>query len=149
MEDVRSVNAPTNVKTQIIELAADIVSAYVGNNSVPLSELSKLIGDVHAALARIDLPSVSESAPESKKPAVSARRSIQDDYLVCLEDGKHFKSLRRHLSSKYDLTPEQYREKWSLPPDYPMVAPNYAKARSKLAKEMGLGQQRKRKKKAA
>jgi len=121
-----------------IELAADIVSAYVGNNSVPMTELPSLITEVHSALQRIG----GSSAPrvvEPPKPAVSARRSVHDDYIICLEDGKRFKSLRRHLRSQYNMSPEQYREKWGLPPDYPMVAPNYAKARSQLAKEMVWG----------
>jgi predicted transcriptional regulator len=89
----------------------------------------------------------SETPPEPAKPAVSVKKSIHADYLVCLEDGKRFKSLRRHLRTKYNMTPEQYRDKWSLPPDYPMVAPNYAVARSQLAKKMGLGQQRRRERK--
>ena len=127
----------------LIELAADIVSAYVSNNTVAASELPTLIRDVHAALARVQ---VGQQAPavEAPKPAVAARRSIHDDYIICLEDGKKFKSLKRHLRTQYNMTPEQYREKWGLPPDYPMVAPNYAKARSALAKEMGLGQNRSR-----
>jgi len=127
----------------LIELAADIVSAYVSNNTVAASELPTLIRDVHAALARVH---VGQQAPavEAPKPAVAARRSIHDDYIICLEDGKKFKSLKRHLRTQYNMTPEQYREKWGLPPDYPMGAPNYAKARSALAKEMGLGQNRSR-----
>ena len=128
-----------------IELAADIVSAYVSNNSVAAADLAALIGDVHSALKR-----VTSGAPamnmEAQKPAVSAKKSIADSYLICLEDGKKFKSLKRHLRTKFNLSPEQYREKWGLPADYPMVAPNYAKARSLLAKQMGLGQQRKAKK---
>ena len=126
-----------------IEIAADIVSAYVGNNPVPMSELPNLIGEVHAALHRLGGAPIVKPA-EPQKPAVSAKRSISDDYIICLEDGKRFKSLRRHLRSQYNLSPEQYREKWGLPADYPMVAPNYAKARSALAKQMGLGQQRNR-----
>jgi predicted transcriptional regulator len=127
-----------------IELAADIVSAYVSNNSVAASDLPSLIGEVHAALKRVTTGAPAVSA-EPQKPAVSAKKSIADSYLICLEDGKKFKSLKRHLRTKFNLSPEQYREKWGLPPDYPMVAPNYAKARSLLAKEMGLGQQRKKK----
>ena len=128
-----------------IELAADIVSAYVSNNSVSAGDLPALIGEVHSALKRV---TSGNGAPhvEPQKPAVSAKKSIADSYLICLEDGKKFKSLKRHLRTKFNLSPEQYREKWGLPPDYPMVAPNYAKARSALAKEMGLGQQRKVKK---
>ena len=128
-----------------IELTASIVSAYVSNNSVPSSDLPALIGQVHSALTRVsgghgELPS------EPPKPAVSLKKSITPDYIVCLEDGKKFKSLKRHLRTQYNMTPEQYRDKWSLPPDYPMVAPNYAMARSQLAKQMGLGQQRRRRK---
>jgi predicted transcriptional regulator len=128
-----------------IELAADIVSAYVSNNSVAAGDLPALIGDVHSALKRVTsgAPAISM---EAQKPAVSAKKSIADSYLICLEDGKKFKSLKRHLRTKFNLSPEQYREKWGLPSDYPMVAPNYAKARSQLAKQMGLGQQRKIKK---
>ncbi|MBK9083381.1 MAG: MucR family transcriptional regulator [Rhizobiales bacterium] len=128
-----------------IELAADIVSAYVSNNSVSANELPGLINDVHVALLRVT--SGGSVAPaEAPKPAVPPKKSIFNDYIICLEDGKRFKSLKRHLRTKYNLSPEQYREKWGLPPDYPMVAPNYAKARSQLAKEMGLGQQRRRRK---
>jgi predicted transcriptional regulator len=129
-----------------IELAADIVSAYVSNNSVPTSDLPGLINDVHAALLRV----TSGSAPtvtEAPKPAVPIKKSITNDFIICLEDGKQFKSLKRHLRTQYNMSPEDYREKWGLGPDYPMVAPNYAKARSHLAKQMGLGQQRRRSRK--
>ena len=126
-----------------IELAADIVSAYVSNNSVPSGELPSLINEVHAALLRVAGGAV-EAPAEAPKPAIPVKRSITPDYIICLEDGKRFKSLKRHLRTQYDMTPEQYREKWGLPADYPMVAPNYARARSELAKEMGLGQQRRR-----
>lgn len=128
-------------KTEIVELAADIVAAYVGNNAVPASDLPSLIKQVHAALSgAVSEPSVAELAKSA--PAVPVRKSITPDHIICLEDGKKFKSLKRHLRTHYDLTPEQYREKWGLPVDYPMVAPNYAKARSELAKQMGLGQRR-------
>lgn len=120
----------------IMEFASDIVSAYVSNNSVQSSELAGLIRDVHATLA--SLGNGHDSA-EAKKPAVSIKKSITDEFLICLEDGKKFKSLKRHLRSKYGLSPEEYREKWGLPYDYPMVAPSYARKRSALAKEMGLG----------
>src|SRR5215470_16803671 len=126
-----------------IELTASIVSAYVSNNSVPASDLPALISQVHGALTRI-VRGQSEAASEARKPAVSVKKSITPEHLVCLEDGKKFKSLKRHLRTRYNLTPEQYREKWGLAPDYPMVAPNYAAARSHLAKQMGLGQQRRR-----
>ena len=128
-----------------IELAADIVSAYVSNNSVPASDLPHLIGEIHASLMRVGGTGATPPVAEAPKPAVSTRKSISNDYLICLEDGKKFKSLKRHLRTHYDLSPEQYREKWGLPSDYPMVAPSYAKARSQLAKEMGLGQQRRKK----
>lgn len=126
----------------LIELTADVVAAYVSNNPVPVGELPNLIADVHAALGRVG------GAPEpaivdKPKPAVNPKRSVHDDYIVCLEDGKKFKSLKRHLMTHYNLTPEQYREKWGLDPAYPMVAPNYAAARSQLAKKMGLGRKRK------
>jgi predicted transcriptional regulator len=126
-----------------IELAADIVSAYVSNNSVPAGDLPSLIQEVYGALTRVGA-GVSVTPTEPQKPAISIRKSITNDYLVCLEDGKKFKSLKRHLRTQYGLSPEEYREKWNLPADYPMVAPNYAKARSNLAKQMGLGQQRRR-----
>lgn len=125
--------------SQCIELAADIVSAYVRNNSVPSSELPTLISDIHATLLKIT-DSSPEQMNDSLKPMISAKKSITDDYLICLEDGKKFKSLKRHLRTKYNMTPEQYREKWNLPHDYPMVAPSYARSRSSLAKAMKLGQ---------
>jgi predicted transcriptional regulator len=126
-----------------IELAADIVSAYVSNNSVPSTDLPSLISDVHLALVKV-AGGAAEAPAEAPKPAVPVKKSITPDYIVCLEDGKKFKSLKRHLRTQYNMTPEQYRERWGLPTDYPMVAPNYAKARSQLAKEMGLGQQRRK-----
>jgi len=130
--------------SNFIELAADIVSAYVSNNSVPASDLPTLINDVHSALVRVMSGAV--AAPvETPKPAVPAKKSVTNEYIVCLEDGRKFKSLKRHLRTQYNMSPDEYREKWGLPPDYPMVAPNYAKARSNLAKQMGLGQQRRRK----
>ncbi|WP_219320949.1 MucR family transcriptional regulator [Methylovirgula sp. HY1] len=126
-----------------IELAADIVSAYVSNNSVPASDLPSLINEVHSALLRVTAgqPVIT---PETPKPAVPPKKSITNEHIVCLEDGRKFKSLKRHLRTQYNMSPDEYREKWGLPPDYPMVAPNYAKARSTLAKQMGLGQQRRR-----
>jgi predicted transcriptional regulator len=126
-----------------IELAADIVSAYVSNNSVPSGDLPSLISEVHAALVKV-ATGVVEAPVEAPKPAVPVKKSVTPDYIICLEDGKKFKSLKRHLRTQYNMTPEQYREKWALPADYPMVAPNYARARSELAKEMGLGQQRRK-----
>ncbi|MDZ5698380.1 MULTISPECIES: MucR family transcriptional regulator [Phyllobacteriaceae] len=128
----------------LIELTADVVAAYVSNNPVPASELSNLIADVHAALGRVNR-SAEQAPAEKQKPAVNPKRSVHDDYIICLEDGKKFKSLKRHLMTHYGLTPEQYREKWGLDPNYPMVAPNYAVARSQLAKKMGLGRKPKSK----
>ncbi|WP_342359033.1 MucR family transcriptional regulator [Terrarubrum flagellatum] len=133
----------TDESASYIELASEIVSAYVSNNTVSASDLPSLIRDVHGALTSLDVV-VLDAPSEPAKPAVSPKKSIHLEYLVCLEDGLKFKSLKRHLRTKYNLSPEQYREKWGLPPDYPMVAPNYAKARSNLAKQMGLGQKRKR-----
>jgi|SRR4029079_308536 len=128
-----------------IGLTATIVSAYVSNNSVPAQELSNLINQVHSALTRVS-GAQGEMPNEPLRPAVSVKKSVTPEHIVCLEDGKKFKSLKRHLRTQYGMTPEQYREKWGLPPDYPMVAPNYAMARSELAKQMGLGQQRRRRK---
>src|SRR5947199_5610935 len=121
--------------TNYIELAADIVSAYVSNNPVPANELSSLIQEVHTALLRVTSGGVSAPvALEAPKPAIAVKKSLNNDYIICLEDGKKFKSLKRHLRTQYNMSPVDYREKWGLPPDYPMVAPNYAKARSNLAK---------------
>ena len=125
----------------LIELTSDIVAAYVSNNEVVAAELPDLIGDIYGALSKSADGSVDGHMPPLK-PAVSPRKSINPDYLICLEDGKRFKSLKRHLRTHYDLSPEEYRQKWGLPTDYPMVAPNYAKARSELATQMGLGQSR-------
>ena len=125
--------APAGV---IMEFASDIVSAYVSNNAVQSGELSGLIREVHATLSTLGN---GHGQAAAKKPAVSIKSSITDEFLICLEDGKKFKSLKRHLRSKYGLSPEEYREKWALPYDYPMVAPSYALRRSALAKEMGLG----------
>ncbi|KUM25582.1 MucR family transcriptional regulator [Mesorhizobium loti] len=121
-----------------MELTADVVSAYVSNNPVPVGDLPALIGQVHAAL-KGTIGNVSAKISEALKPAVSIRKSVTPDYIVCLDDGKKFKSLKRHLSTHYGLTPDEYRAKWGLSADYPMVAPNYAAARSALAKTMGLG----------
>ncbi|MEA2941893.1 MAG: hypothetical protein QOD09_2422 [Bradyrhizobium sp.] len=127
----------------VIDLTTTIVSAYVSNNPMPASELPALISQIHAALLRVSTGRA-EPPLEPAKPAVPVKKSMTADYLICLEDGKRFKSLKRHLRSQYGMTPEQYRDKWGLPPEYPMVAPNYAVARSQLAKKMGLGQQRRR-----
>ena len=127
-------------KKVMIDLTAEIVSAYVGNNPVQSTELPSVIRSVHESLTMLAEPT---PVVEEQKPAVTVRQSITDDYLICLEDGKKFKSLKRHLRSKYNMSPEEYREKWNLPHDYPMVAPAYARERSRLAKEMGLGQSKK------
>lgn len=130
-------------EANLIDLAADIVSAYVSNNSVAAADLPALIHEVYGALLKTS-GAITEPEPEPLKPAVPLKRSVTPDYIICLEDGKKFKSLKRHLRTHYDMTPEEYREKWGLASDYPMVAPNYAAARSELAKKMGLGQQRRR-----
>lgn len=126
---------------QLVELTAKIVSAYVSNNAVVASDLPQLINETHVALSRA---SVGNIAPEREelKPKVPVKKSVNPDFIICLEDGKKFKSLKRHLRTHYNLSPEEYRERWGLPHDYPMVAPNYAKARSDLAKKMGLGTRR-------
>jgi predicted transcriptional regulator len=126
--------------TQLIEMTADVVAAYVSNNVIPAAEVPALIRGVHGALDH-----VRAGAPEPKalEPAVPIRKSVSNDFLICLEDGKKFKSLKRHLRTRYDMSPQEYREKWGLPADYPMVAPNYARQRSDLAKKMGLGRKAK------
>lgn len=125
-------------RSELIEMTADIVAAYVSANSLAAADIPALIRTVHTSLA-----GVAEGAPPPpppQEPAVPVKKSITPEFLICLEDGRRFKSLKRHLRSKYDLSPEDYRAKWGLPKDYPMVAPNYARARSDLAKRMGLGQ---------
>jgi len=122
----------------LMECTSDVVAAYVSNNPVSSNELPNLIGEIHACLSKI-ASMENGGATHNTKPAVPIKKSLHDDYIICLEDGQKFKSLKRHLRSHYDMSPEQYREKWGLPADYPMVAPNYAKARSRLAREMGLG----------
>lgn len=130
----------TEAQEMIVTLTADIVSAHVSNNSVAVSDLPMLIQNVHNALAGLSQP---EAAPEAKQaPAVSVRASIKPDYIVCLEDGKKLKMLKRHLMTHYSMTPDDYRAKWNLPADYPMVAPNYAEQRRVLAHKIGLGTKR-------
>ena len=124
-----------------VELAAEIVASYVAHNSVPASELAHLIHNVHSALTSLGQPVVAEV--KHQEPAVPVKKSVTPDYIICLEDGKKFKSLKRHLRTKFEMGPEEYRAKWGLPSDYPMVAPNYAAARSNLARAMGLGQKSK------
>lgn len=125
----------------LINLTTDIVSAYVSNNPVPVADLPSVIGQVHSALKSLE-SGAAEKEPEQLKPAVPIKKSVTPDYIICLDDGKKFKSLKRHLSTQYGLSPDEYRAKWQLPADYPMVAPNYAAARSALAKTMGLGRKR-------
>tara|TARA_Y100000780_G_C13659030_1_gene407750 strand:- start:1141 stop:1623 length:483 start_codon:yes stop_codon:yes gene_type:complete len=132
----------TSSDAALIEIVSEIVSAYVGNNPVPVADLPGLIEKVYHVVFELH-GHESVDAKIDLKPAVSVKKSLNDDYLICLEDGKMFKSLKRHLRTRYDMTPEEYREKWGLPADYPMVAPNYAKQRSELAKRMGLGMPKK------
>lgn len=126
---------------ELVELTAKIVSAYVSNNAVVATELPHLISETHAALSRAT-GYIVQPEREEQKPKVPVKKSVMPDHIVCLEDGKKFKSLKRHLRTHYNLSPGEYREKWGLPHDYPMVAPNYAQARSDLAKRMGLGTRR-------
>ncbi|MGH6763063.1 MAG: MucR family transcriptional regulator [Phyllobacterium sp.] len=135
---------PVPLPDVLLGLTAEVVAAYVSNNSVAAGELPGLIFEIHAALGRIGSKEAPAPVAEKQKPAVNPKKSIENDYLICLEDGKKFKSLKRHLMTHYGLTPEQYREKWGLDPNYPMVAPNYAAARSQLARNMGLGRQRRK-----
>ena len=132
-------NQQKNAET--LRMAVDIVSAYVGNNSVPANQVPEVINSVYASLAAID-SSANSGENSTLKPAVPVRRSITPDYIVCLEDGKKLKMLKRHLRAAYGLSPEEYRAKWGLPADYPMVAPNYAKQRSNFAKQIGLGRKK-------
>ena len=122
--------------SELLELTAEIVAAHVGNNTLPVNELPQLINDVYHTLSTVGASPV---APERPQPAVPVKKSVAPDYIVCLEDGKKLKMLKRHLKTAYNMTPEEYRDRWGLPADYPMVAPNYAKHRSNLAKKIGLG----------
>ncbi|MBV9079272.1 MAG: MucR family transcriptional regulator [Methylobacteriaceae bacterium] len=133
-------NAQSDVK--LVALSAEIAASFVGHNSVSAAELPDLIRTIHGALAAAAQGRAEPAAAEERKPAVPVKKSVTPDYIICLEDGRRFKSLRRHLRTRYNMTPEQYRERWSLPYDYPMVAPNYAETRSALAKGMGLGRPR-------
>jgi predicted transcriptional regulator len=123
--------------TDLLRMTTEVVAAFVRNNTVATNDLSTVIGTVHKTLANLDSGGTSEAEPQ--KPAVPVRRSVTPDYIVCLEDGKKLKMLKRHLRTTYDMTPDQYRTKWHLAPDYPMVAPSYAKRRSEFAKKIGLG----------
>ena len=130
MEEQASLNT-----VDLLDLTSEIVSAYVSNNKVEVEKLPEVIGNVYASLSSI----ANEEGVEMIEPAVPIKKSVTPDYIICLEDGKKFKMLRRHLQNVYGLTPEEYRERWGLPADYPMVAPNYAEKRSGLAKQIGLG----------
>lgn len=128
------------LETDYVSLTASIVSAYLGNNTLDVNSIPELITLIYQALKQIEHGCPPQTT--QAQPAVPIKKSVTSDYLICLEDGRMFKSLKRHLKAKYGLSPEQYRKKWGLPADYPMVAPNYAKARSNLAKAIGLGQPR-------
>lgn len=131
----------TDEKTAInMELTVEIICSYVSHNAVSPADLPKLISDVHTSLVTLST-GVAAPVVEELKPAVPVRKSVTADYIVCLEDGKKFKSLKRHLRTHFNMSPEEYREKWGLPSDYPMVAPNYSATRSQLAKDNGLGRQ--------
>ena len=138
MDDEKQTNDGMD-KSETLHLTTDIVSAFVSNNSVPAEQLQDLLQSTFATLS--GLSGHSEAEQSNQKPAVPVKKSITDDYLICLEDGKKLKMLKRYLRTQYDLSPEDYRRKWGLPADYPMVAPNYAKRRSEFAKQIGLGTQ--------
>ncbi len=123
---------------ELLRMTADVVAAYVSNNTLPTGQLAEVINAVYRSLKGLEEP-VAEPTPEPAKPAVPIRKSITPDYLICLEDGKKLKMLKRHLRSTYNMTPDEYRARWGLAPDYPMVAPNYAEQRSAFAKKIGLG----------
>jgi len=138
-------NSPEkDLSARLLGMTTQIIAAYVGKNSVSSGDLPALISTVYQSLSR--LGAVPGGAEQRTEPAVPVRRSVMPDYIICLEDGKKLKMLKRHLKTAYKMTPEQYRERWNLPPDYPMVAPNYAKHRSKLAKQIGLGTAKRSKK---
>ena len=139
--EIKMENEQNQYHSDAVELAAEIVASYVAHNSVPASELAHLIHNVHSALTSLGQPVVEEV--KHQEPAVPLKKSVTPDYIICLEDGKKFKSLKRHLRTKFEMSPDQYRAKWGLPSDYPMVAPSYAAARSNLARAMGLGQKSK------
>ena len=123
---------------ELLRMTTDVVAAYVGNNTLPTAQLAEVINVVYGSLRSLE-GQVAQARPEPLRPAVPIRKSVTSEFLICLEDGKKLKMLKRHLRTAYDMSPEQYRERWNLPADYPMVAPNYAKQRSKLAKAIGLG----------
>jgi predicted transcriptional regulator len=129
---------PKMAEEELLRMTADVVAAYVSNNTLPTAQLAEVINAVYSSLKGLE-GQVAEPPPEPAKPAVPIRRSITPDYLICLEDGKKLKMLKRHLRSTYNMTPDEYRTRWGLAPDYPMVAPNYAEQRSAFAKKIGLG----------
>ena len=129
---------PKMAEEELLRMTADVVAAYVSNNTLPTTQLAEVINAVYHSLKGLDGPAA-EPVPEPAKPAVPIRKSITPDYLICLEDGKKLKMLKRHLRSTYNMTPDEYRARWGLAPDYPMVAPNYAEQRSAFAKKIGLG----------
>ena len=139
MDDAEQLN-------DLLALTTEIVAAHVSNNTIALGDLPQLINQVYSSLANIGTPPVEPAV--RPQPAVSVKKSVQPDYIVCLEDGKKLKMLKRHLKTAFNMTPEEYRERWDLPPDYPMVAPNYASQRSRLAKEIGLGTRARRRRAA-
>jgi len=139
--EIKMENEHNQYHSDAVELAADIVASYVAHNSVPANELAHLIHNVYSALTSLGQPVVEEV--KHQEPAIPVKKSVTPDYIICLEDGKKFKSLKRHLRTKFEMSPDQYRAKWGLPSDYPMVAPSYAAARSNLARAMGLGQKSK------
>lgn len=142
-EEAEDEHMDSRAHPELVTITATIVAAYVSNNSIASAELPNLIAETHAALSRAAGRTVPQEREETK-PKIAVKKSVMPDFIICLEDGKKFKSLKRHLRTHYNLSPEEYREKWGLPPDYPMVAPNYANARSQLAKKMGLGTRRER-----
>lgn len=129
---------PKPAEEELLRMTADVVAAYVSNNTLPTGQLADIINAVYQSLRGLEGPAA-EAAPEPAKPAVPIRKSVTADYLICLEDGKKLKMLKRHLRSTYNMTPDEYRARWGLAADYPMVAPNYAEQRSAFAKKIGLG----------
>ncbi len=136
-------NSDKTNRDDILRMAVDVVAAYVGKNPLPAAQLPELINTVYGSLTSLE-GGQPEAKSEAPKPAIAVKKSVTPDYIICLEDGKKLKMLKRHLMSHYKLTPEQYRERWGLPPDYPMVAPNYAIHRQVLARKIGLGKGRRR-----
>jgi predicted transcriptional regulator len=129
---------PKIADEELLRMTADVVAAYVGNNTLPTAQLGEVINAVYSSLKSLEGP-VAQVQPEPLKPAVPIRKSVTPEFIICLEDGKRLKMLKRHLRSTYNMTPDEYRTKWGLAPDYPMVAPNYAERRSEFAKKIGLG----------